>query len=492
MAGGGNPLLNPMTMSNANPFDPFGLQNPFMPFNPKSAQAQAAVVREETKKQERDSLANMANASVYYEDNNKSKAYEDEKKEEKAPKGGNRLTKLFEDSDDDEESRFTKQRLLSQKYRGDIQPKVEEKTPEPVIQQKLAAPNARVSKLFDDDDEGDFLSKKVTQPKKEPEKPKPKLTEPDEDDFLSKPAAKPKKEEPAVRQSKPTKPSLFDDDDDDIGSLRTSKKPEPVAAKKAQKKGVFDDDDDDIIEDKKPKPAQKPLQTKKSLFDNDDDDVPPPKKIAPPEIKPVVREEPKPIVREEPKPVIYEAPKPVVREEPKIEVREEPKIIEPRPDIRPLAQDVLEIKEEKNLQDSWAAPKTAGTNDLTKLIKAAALAKKKKNSSDESDSDDSDRAPPVKKPISVVQSVIEQEPPKVVEEPKIQTWQEEKPVQREEEPETYSPITNTRGGHTVEVKETIVVEKVEVSHEERHDSEDNVRPSVTKQASGVSSRISVI
>jgi hypothetical protein len=167
-----------------------------------------------------------------------------------------RLNKLFEDSDDDEQNRLNKQKKLSEKY------KEESKTAAPV--QKPP------SKLFqEDEDEGFSPNKqKVKDPSPILKDPSPILKE------VSKgpsPLAKkdlfdddePVKKLPE-RKSIAKKKGLFDDDEDEPVEIKPKESKPSLLAPKGGKKGLFDDGEEDISPSKaiqqKPKESLKPIQ----------------------------------------------------------------------------------------------------------------------------------------------------------------------------------------------------------------------------------------
>lgn len=210
-----------------------------MTFNPKSVQAQEVAQREETKKQsERDSLINMATIGVYQE-TNKVEAQDEEKKEEK-PQQRNNLAHLLA-SDSEEETRLNNQKLLSQMYLGNVQPKSEEIVPEP---EEKPVERGRVPKLFSDEEDIPRIQAE------EPEKPKPKFDY--EEDFFPR-RSNAKKGKPA-RQSRPT--LFYSDNEDDAESALPNPGPSTKPKEKRLMK-LFEDSDEDDKAVKKSQPKRR-------------------------------------------------------------------------------------------------------------------------------------------------------------------------------------------------------------------------------------------
>jgi len=481
-----NAMFNPLASS----FDPFGLQNPFMPFNPKPEVTQkidAGIGKNPMMGLPTEATFGTRNTE---EPENTSKV--------------NKLNKLFDDSDDDEEARINKQRLLSQKYRPDskISPlQSEEKAP--VAQPKATATttgNAKVSKLFDDDEDDGFMSmrKNTAPPKKEVPVSKPAAAkknklfdeEEDESNFSSKKPEENKKKGvtfddddddliSSSRRSKTmagkgAKPTLFDDDDDDapIGGNKKGKKEEAPA--KTKKKTLFDDDEEeeDLGKPKaQPKASITPAKDRKSMFNEEEEN--PPKIIEKPMEKPKIIEEIKPVVEE--KPPVYEEVKPVVQE-----IAQE---ITPERESRSSVQPAIfnEI-ETKPIQPR--AQSGAGTN-LTQLIKASQMNKKKRfgDSSEEESDSDGDSVPVKKTQAQPVAQVIEKQE---VQEPEPIKQEEET---RQEEVKQEVPVIE----EPVQKEEINVQPKsiIDESPESQSKVEiESARPSVTKPA-GISAKISV-
>jgi len=490
--GMGNPLglpglgaSNPLGM---NPFDPYASMNPFMPFQPKSEQAQAAAQKPEPKLGGNPmmSLASEIKAAAA------SRGGEDNEEKDMRASKANKLNKLFEDSDEDEEARLNKQKELSQKYRGETKVTSIEERAAPISSQK---PNARVSKLFDDEEEDlGFAARKNTAPikkdfglgkstaakkkmfddddeiKEEDESPikkAPVAKKLDEDDDLADSQARRSK---TMAGGKPAKATLFDDDDDDapIGG-RQSKAPAKIEPKKKDKKTLFDDDDEDDVGFSTKKDTKPPvIAAKKKMFDDDD------------EPEPVVIEKPKPqpVFQEEPKPIIREEPKPIVREEPKVEVvvpevKKEEVIRQPEPKVEVVPEVMKEVV--ASTEDENRGARASTSTNLTQLIKASQLNRKKKHfggsSEEDSDSDGSDAAPVRKPPVKTQPPVI-QEVQEVIPEVK-----KEEEVIRQPEPEPVL-VAVTR------VEEPVPVVEVK--------AEEEPKPVVEEKPKNISSKISAL
>jgi len=478
--GGSNPL-------GINPFDPYASMNPFMPFQPKSEQAQAAAQKPEPKLGGNPmmSLASEIKAAAA------SRGGEDNEEKDVRASKANKLNKLFEDSDEDEEARLNKQKELSQKYRGETKVTAMEERAAPISTQK---PNARVSKLFDDEEEDlGFATRKNTAPikkdmglgkstaakkkmfddddeiKEEDESPikKAPAKKIDEDDDLADSQARRSK---TMAGAKPAKATLFDDDDDDapIGG-RQSKAPAKIEPKKKDKKTLFDDDDEDDVgfsAKKDTKPAAIPA--KKTLFDDDGEAEP--VVVQKPKPQPVIQEEPKPVIREEPKPIIREEPKPIVREEPKVEVIV-PEVKREEVIRKPEPEPVVEKKETAPAEDENRGVRAATSTNLTQLIKASQLNRKKKHfggsSEEDSDSDGSDAAPVRKPQVKAQPPVIQEVIPEVKKEEEIIRQPEPEPVVVETKVEEPVPV--------VEVK-----------------AEEEPKPVVEEKPKNISSKISAL
>lgn len=129
-----NPTQPVPNLFGSNPFDPFGLQNPFgMPTQPLQEKRKSQAVKG-------DALINSAN-EAFLEDGGNKKPEVVQQPANKTSK----LNKLFEESDDDDDKRMSKQKLLSEKYKEE--PKQEIQVP----------PQRSTSKLFNDDDEDGFI-----------------------------------------------------------------------------------------------------------------------------------------------------------------------------------------------------------------------------------------------------------------------------------------------------------------------------------------------